>query len=73
MVSMETDYYLEDVWNRLKQFNQLGEAVVSHSTLLPEVVMVGGYELIEGHSALRRVTQQVNHLDGKLLRSFAFF
>lgn len=56
----------------LKQFHEFGEAVVAELALAPEMVMIGGDEFIEGHPAVGLVTEEVDHLFGKLLCSLYF-
>ena len=60
--------YLNDVGYCLEELHELGEAVVRHTTLLAEVVVIGRDELVEGHLALWAVLQQIDHLQRQLLR-----
>jgi len=47
----------DDVRDCLKQFDQLGESIIRHATLVAEVMMVGRYKLVEQHSTLRCMLQ----------------
>lgn len=60
------------VWDRLEELHELGEAVVAELALATEVMVVGGDELTEGHSAVRLVTEKVHHLLPKLLSALHF-
>ena len=60
------------VRDRLEELHELGEAVVAELALTTEVMVVGGDELTEGHSAVRLVTEKVHHLLPKLLSALHF-
>ena len=50
----------------LKQFHQLCKAIVGHTALFAKVMVIGRDELVEWHTTLLAVTQQVNDLQRKL-------
>lgn len=50
-----------------KEIRQLLEAIVSHTTLPAKVVVVCWNELVERHTALWVVLQEVHNFQGKLL------
>ena len=58
--------HLQYMWNCFKQFDQLCKAVIGDSTLFAEVMMVGRNELVETHTVLRTVSEQISHLHRKL-------
>lgn len=56
----------------LEELHELGEAVVAELALTTKVMVVGGNEFTEGHSAVRLVTKKVHHLLPKLLSALHF-
>lgn len=54
--------HLKDIRNGFEQLHELGETIVGELTLAPEVVVVSGDELAEGHAEVRLVPQQIYHL-----------
>lgn len=67
-----TKTHHQDVGDRLKELHELGEAIVAELALTTEVMVVGGDEFAEGHSAVRLVTEKVHHLLSKLLSALHF-
>lgn len=64
--------YHQYVRNRFEELYELDEAVVAELALTTKVMVVGGDELAEGHSAVRLVTEEVHHLLPKLLSALHF-
>lgn len=62
----------QDVRDGFEKLHELGEAVVAQLALAAEVMMVGGDELVEGHSAVRLVAEEIHHLLPKLLGALDF-
>lgn len=56
--------YVRDCFEEIHEF---GEAVVAELALTTKVMVVGRDELTEGHSAVRLVTEKIDHLLSKLL------
>ena len=62
---------VDDMRQRLNQFVQLTEAIISNATLLAEMVMVGRDELAEKDFAARLMFYQVVHLPRELVHLIA--
>lgn len=62
----------QDIWDGFEKLHQLGEAVVAKLALTAKMMMVGGDELIKGHSAVRLVAKKIHHLLSKLLGALNF-
>lgn len=62
----------QDIWDGFEELHQLGEAVVAELALTAKMMMVGGDELIKGHSAVRLVAEKIHHLLSKLLGALNF-
>jgi len=58
-------YDLNNVGKRFKKFLQLCVTVVSNSALLPEVVVIPGYELVERDLTPRHRLQHIHYLSGE--------
>lgn len=66
----ETDFLLthhQYVRDCFEEIHEFGEAVVAELALTTEVMVVGRDELTEWHSAVRLVTEKIDHLLSKLL------
>lgn len=54
------------MWNCIEKLQELGVAVICHSALPSEMVVVVGYEFTEGHPALRTLLQQLDYVSREL-------
>jgi len=61
--------YLNCVWNSFKQLDQFHKAIRSNAALPAKVTMECWNELAERHSIVRTVTEKIDDVVGKVLRS----
>ena len=61
--------YINNMRYSFEQIQKLAKSIIRHSTLSPEVVVISWDELVEWHSTLGVVFQEVHHFQGKLLCS----
>lgn len=62
----------QDIWDGFEKLHELGEAIVAKLALTAKMMMVGGDELIKGHSAVRLMAEKIHHLLSKLLGALNF-
>lgn len=65
--------YLYNLRNAFKKVSEFSKPIISHTTLMPKVVMIRWNKFVECHTTLRVMLQQIDNLQRKLFGPLHLF